>query len=253
MRARTITFFGGDAKVGTTMLSQCAAEVLAQRGAKVLLVFASSEMHDSFISDTEGTGLGLDFIIGFRPKLEDIERITNNNGLINYIKGASKMAQVKQFSPYCLSEIKEVISDIYDYILIDGGHNYQYPLPCSALLAGERRYYVMEGCNRSLDRLSDTLDNIVSAMASKNNTKIKVHIEDQTDDKIILNKYDKAKAAVTAEVVKGKFKKKVLTVPLAQNGYAAETNNKTLYMAPGVTKTFQAAINAIADDIEGLM
>lgn len=253
MKARTITFFGGDAKVGTTMLAQCVAEVLAQRGEKVLLIFASSEKYDSFIPDAEGTGLGLDYIIGFSPKHEDIERITNNNGLINYIKGANKIAQVKKFSPYCLTEVKSLAVDSYDYILIDGGHNYQYPLPCSALLAGDRRYYVMEGCNRSLDRLSDTLDNIVSAMANKNNAKLKVHIENQSGDKIVLNKYDRAKAAVTADIVEGKFKKKVLTVPLATNGYAAETNNKTLYMAPGVTKAFQTAINAIADDIEGLV
>lgn len=252
MKARTITFFGGDAKVGTTMLAQCAAEVLSQRGEKVLLIFASSEMYDSYIPDAEGSGLGLDYIIGFTPKYDDISRITNNNGLFSYIKGASKIAQVKKFSPYCLPEIKDVAMDTYDYILIDGGHNYQYPLPCSALLAGDRRYYIMEGCNRSLDRLADTMENIVSAMANKNNEKLKVHIENQSGDKIILNKFDKAKTALPSDAVEAKFKKTVMTVPLAANGYAAEANNKTLYMAPGVTKAFQAAINAIADDIEEL-
>lgn len=251
MNAKTVTFFGGDAKTGTTMLAQCVAEALSQRGRKVLLIFASEELHDSYIQG--GAGLGLDFIIGFSPKQEDIEKITSSNGLFDYIKGVDKIAQVKKFSPYCLSDIKEVVSDGYEYIIIDGGHNYQYPLPCSSLLAGDKRYYVIEGGNRSLDRLTDLFDNIVSAMADRSNDKLREHISGGEFDKVILNKYDKAKAAVTPDIIEMKVKKKVITVPLSQNGYAAETNNKTLFMSPGASKGFTQAINALADDVEGLV
>ena len=65
-----ITFFGGEAKVGTTMICQSFAEELALRGKQVLLLFASSELYDNYIQSDESAGI---------DELRELENVTQGD------------------------------------------------------------------------------------------------------------------------------------------------------------------------------
>lgn len=242
MKDKVITFFGGDAKTGTTMLSESMAEALAKEKKRVLLIKASCEKNDSFIPKSEG--LGIDYIAKFKPSEQDIKKITQRYKGYDYIKGNDSIALVKLFNEYTVSEIVELVGKDYDCIIVDGGHNFHFPLPVSALIAGDRRYYVVEPTNRSMERTLDMLGSIAKHLSVKEG---RYSFGTDEDDKIILNKFTD-KGILNVDTVRAYLGKEVLTVPLVSNGPVAEINEKTFYASGN--KGFVSAIGEIMKDLE---
>ena len=232
-----ITFFGADAKVGTTMLAQSFAELLAGKKARILLIFASQEMHDSFLNLSENDCNTIDSLRDIENlKREDIDAIIMKNGNYDYIGGIKSPFKLRCFKPTLIGEIIEIIGIDYDYVIIDGGHNYQYPLPISSLLCATRRFFVLDQSPRSVSRFRD-LDELV---LKSNEFK-----EIGKRDKIIINKEDRKTAIYSIDQITALFGRNVLSIPMVSGGREAEANCKTF----SKQKAFTNALTEVAGSI----
>lgn len=233
-----ITFFGGDSKVGTTMIMQSFSEELEKRGEKVLMIFASSEAYDEFLEDR--MELTIDSL---RENEEinkaDVEKIIYKKDNLSYIRGCDKFLKIRYFNVSLLEKVVEICSQDFDYIVIDGGHNYQYPLPISSLKVATKRYFVLTGNSKTISRFDWMYKNILHA-------KKVMAISDR--DEIILNFTEKEDKTYSKEMLEKIYKRKVSTIPKVFNGHFSEDKRETLLKMPNSSR-FREGINNLINGI----
>lgn len=230
-----ITFFGGEAKVGTTMICQSFAEELALRGKQVLLLFASSELYDNYIQSDESAGI--DELRELENVTQgDVKKLINKKGNLFFISGVRRPFLIKYFSPELIKNICCVVEDEFDYIVVDGGSNYQYPLPMSALSAATKRYFVIIPKARCIARFRT-----FHGLLLKSPT---VGISQK--DEIILNKFYKNANAYSPEDISDIFSLAVNTVPKATAGSTCEITRQTIS-----EKNYRQSINCLCDRLLG--
>ena len=234
---KVITFFGAESKVGTTMLAQSVAEELAARKKSCLLIFASSEMYDNYLKE-DNSIVSLDNLSDINPenlKLQDVKKvITKANGL-EYIKGSNKPLKIRYFSEKLIPKIVKLAP--YDYIVVDGGHNYHFPLPVSSLLAATDMYYVLTQNAKAVNRFKDTISLILNAPALKT-------VAEKT---IIVNKHSK-EGVYTPEMISEITGLAYLAVPRVPNAKTCEINQHTLNR---MSKPYKTSIASMVDNIVG--
>lgn len=237
---KVITFFGAEAKVGVTMIAQSVAEELVQRGKRVLLVFASSEMFDCYIQGAEAVKTGIDDLIDIEDISEaDIRHVISKQGELSYIKGIMRPLRIKRLlnpGGFFMKLIALTERD-FDYMIIDGGHNYQYPLPVGSLLAAEKCFFVLSPKARAFSRFR-VLSEILIMTISDNMCK---------DREIILNRISGRDDAYNSGHAKELFGMEVSGVHEAASSSACEVMNQVLSR---VNRTFKREIAAIADRID---
>lgn len=226
-----ITFFGGEAKAGTTMLCQSFAEELALKGKRVLLIFASSELYDNYMQIDETAGLD-DLRELEEVTMADVKRLIRKKGDLSFIKGVERPFLIRYFSVELIQKICDAVGNDYDYIVVDGGSNYQYPLPVSALNAATKRYYVLTAKARCVARFRTTHTLLLKSPA--------VGLTER--DEIILNKYIKNAGAYSQDDVASLFSFKVSTVPKASAGSTCEVTRQTI-----AAKAYRQSIKALCD------
>ncbi len=212
-----ITFFGGEAKVGTTMICQSFAEELAAKGKRVLLLFASSELYDNYMQSDETAGI---------DELRDLEEITEEDvrkvirtkGNLSFVSGITRPFLIKYFSPELIKNICDAMADKFDYIVVDGGSNYQYPLPLSALRAATKRYFVIMAKSRCVSRFR-TVHGLLLKSPAVGITK---------RDELILNGFARNASAYSPEDIGALFSMDVNIVPKAAAGSACEITRQTI-------------------------
>lgn len=219
--AKVITFFGADAKVGTSMLAQSIAEELTARKKKTLFIQASSLEHDSYI-DTKGA-MTIDELWPIDPEElteADVKRIILKHNGLSFIAGIVHPFKMRYFSEILLVKIRELMDKDFDYIVIDGGRDYQYPLPLSALLAADLRYYVMVPDQRSVERFNSTNEHLL-----KNphlNTNLNLY------SAIVVNKWVKNLGVYSPDQIEKNFGMDIHVVPAVANAAACEVTKQTL-------------------------
>lgn len=233
-----ITFFGAEPKVGTTMLAQSVAEDLASKKKKCLLICASSNMEDSYLK-SETSKASIDNLLNIQPeklKLSDIQKIILSSGNLDYIRGSARPLQVRYFSENLIPKIVELVD--YDYIIIDGGSNYHFPLPISSLLAATKIFYVLLQRSRAINRFALTQNLILNSPALKTDAK----------KAIVVNKYEKKGSLFPDETFTDRFKLPMYTVNKVAGSTSCEINNTTLYKT---NKNYKTNISSLVNVITG--
>ena len=233
-----ITFFGAEPKVGTTMVAQSVAEELLNAGYKTLLIFASSELYDAYLN-TESNETSIDDLRELeRLEPKDISRVIKTVSGLDYIKGVVKPFKIRYFNPNILPELIEVVRNKYDYIVIDGGSNYQYPLPISALLAADRRFFVVTQNPKAVLKLNNLMETLLASPVFK---------KKKTKDELIVNKHAKDGVYSTDNIQK-LLNLNASVVSNVPGSASCEATKQTLNK---INKTYRANISDITKKILG--
>ena len=240
MSKKIITFFGAEAKVGTTMIAQSFAEGLAAKKQKVLFICASGESHDIYIGDQQlNKPSSIDGLRGLEDITKrDVQNVIASNGKFDIIGGVRALLQAKYFDVKVISKIIDHTYPEYDFIIIDGGHDFQMPLPATSLLNATKRYFVVNGTKRSFDRLHTLQDMILESQ------QFKTFEQKEEEDMILLNKDDRKENIFSAEQFASGIGMPVVKVPKVNGGYECEVTNQTLMNKP----IFANAINTLIND-----
>lgn len=235
-----ITFFGAEAKVGATMIAQSVAEELTQRGRRVLMVFASSEMCDCYIQGAESVKTGIDDLIDIDEIGDsDIRHVIAKQGKLSYIKGIMRPLRIKRLLQprYFFNRLIRLTEKDFDYMIIDGGHNYQYPLPIGSLMAAHKCFFVLNPKARAFSRFRILTEILLMTIS-----------DSMCDEReIILNKVNGREDAYNASHARELFGMEVSQVHEAASSAACEVMNQVISR---VNRTFKKEIAAVADRVE---
>lgn len=214
---KTITFFGSMGAVGTSMIATSCAQELAKLKKRVLLIYASSQPGDDYIRDD--TQISIDDL---RRKdvitADEVKAVTVDDACrFHYIKTVREITQIKYFSPRIISSIAGAVGREYDYILVDGGSDIQYPLTAASLIAAEKRFFVMTGTMKSLNRFHRLKDILFMPKGMYQGAHI------------IENKYDKSEGSMATPLqIQQRFALPCIEVPYVKGGARAEADHRTL-------------------------
>lgn len=220
--ATKVTFFGAGSGVGTTMIAQSVAEALAFNGVRVMFILASSS---PFWDYCKQNGRNDNTIDSLRAKLHsddvdksDIMDICYKKDGFCILPPISNLTMIKYYKEDDIDRICELINEDFDYIIIDGGSNIQYPLGISALNSGEKVYIVVKQTEKSLNRFKLLAESVLNSMA-KNYS-------------IIVNDFIPESPYYSLRILEGLFKRKVHSIPYMKNGSDAELRRETLMILP---------------------
>ena len=216
--SEVITFFGADSSVGTTMLAQSVAEKLSEKG-KTLFIMASSRPAMDFY---KAGGDYVRSIDELRPMLRsgnisirDILGICYKTGKIYILPPPTDIIRVRQFFESDLRTILDLAKIEFDYIVIDGGCDLQYPLGVSSLTLASKVFIVIKQSEKSLRGfkfLSETFLNPLCIVYD-----------------VVLNQYDETFMYYRLEKIKRLLKDlRIFTVCNIERGEEAELRMETL-------------------------
>lgn len=141
-----ITFFGADSKVGTTMIAQSTAELLAKNtGLKVGLLFLNNNPSNYYIRKKDK--LGID---GIKNKL--FNNILTSAELIDsciqpihnlfILSGVEYLLDARLYQPEYIDRLIKLATEKLSIIIIDAGSNVDSGIAIAALNATKYRYLV---------------------------------------------------------------------------------------------------------------
>lgn len=141
-----IVFFGADSGVGCTMITQCAAEYLAQRNQdkKILMLCLSG------YSGVDYTKMNFDYSIDdLQIKLqsdvltvEELESMCGVSHNLYVLQGCRSIRQRISYFPEDIQKIIKLGKENFDYIVIDAGGSVEIGMGLGALQAGGKNILV---------------------------------------------------------------------------------------------------------------
>lgn len=141
-----ITFFGADSKVGTTMIAQSTAELLAKNtGLKVGLLFLNNSPSNYYLRKNDK--LGID---GIKNKLfnniltpaELIDSCIQTIPNLFILTGIEYLLDARQYHPEYIDRLIKLAAEKLNIIIIDAGSNVDSGITIAALNATKYRYLV---------------------------------------------------------------------------------------------------------------
>lgn len=218
-----VTFFGADSKVGTTMIAQSVAEVLAMRtDIKVGLLFLNNQPSTNYIKKTEKTSLDDIKIKLFNNILkpeEIVDVCIKEDNDLYILPGADYIPDIRQYHPKHIDKLIQLAAERFNLIIIDAGSNIDSGLAIAALSTTKNKYLVttqQETVRRNFERISNQLFN---------------HLDiDVKDFILVVNKYIKSNYIYSARQTADLYKMMLATsIPhLEFIGWQAEIDRKTL-------------------------
>lgn len=232
---KIIGFFGGDSQVGTSMLAQSMAELLQQRGQRVLYILGSSKFGDEFFNIDEHRSIDdlKASVRSGRVKREDLfQNLTQVRGL--WVLPAVRNPLTSKYFTENTYEImlKEAESE-FDYTVIDGGCDANQGLTISALNTADFRFFVTTQQSKVIRRMLLMQKNIVEPL--------------NRPGELVINKYMKDPALLLkGDILTLCERDCAFTVPYVEYGWQAEMEGKSL-MRYG---KFAKAVAALGDLFE---
>ena len=155
MSAGIITFHGADHKCGTSMISQCAAEKLAQDrpDLKVLLVHTESASGDDYSPMLNESVERISPFISDR--VLDIDEILERSRLRDnlwIIGGIGDVCAAASFHPDMAIYMLNALRDYFDVIICDSGSEVNSGVALGALLNADRIFMVLSQSGNTLSR-----------------------------------------------------------------------------------------------------
>lgn len=243
---KVLTFIGADSKVGTTMVAQSVAETLVKNKQKVLLVLASGEFGDDFISN-ETIGC-IDELKGASVlTTEEALKLINvtKNGL-SYVGGSRNIVEIKQFNPNVIDILIGAVYKEFDYIVIDGGHDLQMPLPIGSIIYTDELYYVFAPNEKAVKRFGYFKDMIISQILKNVNNQKMAAGKDPVLETIIVNKVSKKMLATySKEQISQIYDLEALDLPYVDSPEKYELEKKTMVGNKGYDKALNKLVAKI--------
>lgn len=234
--AKIITFFGGDSQVGTTLLAASVVQSLTSRKKKTILILGSTEVNEDIFRSSAGTNLD-SLLRQTKYSKEDVASCICKTELFDMIDGSSDTLS-KQFYPVdIMKNITPILAREYEYIIIDGGHDATLPVPTSALITADRRYYVLTGNQKCITRFSKIYTDIIKGLDLN-----------EEGDKLVVNKDNPRTQAKYAleDIQNMTINIPGITVPEYDNPFLCEFDRTTAYLR---SPAYKKAVDLIAEDI----
>ncbi len=214
---KIIGFFGGDSQVGTTMIAQSVAELLKERGKKVLFILGSGKYGDEFVN------------IGIRHSLDDLKAGIRSGKVpaedllqtLEEVRGMWVLPSVRSplTAKYFPENTYEILlasaGETFDYIVIDGGDNANLGLMISALNTADERFFITTQQAKAVRRFLLLQKNVLEPLKLKG--------------KLVINKYVQDLSLLLRQDVLSLCERgEAFTIPYVEYGWQAEMEGRTL-------------------------
>lgn len=214
---KVIGFFGGDHQVGATMVAQSFAEVLQQRGKKVLYLMGSGKFGEEFlplsgkhsIDDLKAS------VRSGRVTAEDFYQSLEQIRGLWVLPGVRNQLTAGYFTENTFEVLLSEVSEDFDYVVIDGGSDANLGITISALNTADHRFFVTTQQSKSIRRMILLQKNIVQPLERMGD--------------LVINKYLKDPALLLKSDILSLCEiEEAFTVPYVEYGWQAEMENKSL-------------------------
>lgn len=229
-----IAFFGGDSQVGLTLLTASIAQGLKTKAKKCLVLFASLEVEEAYFPQEKAGNLGTLLRLS-KVEKNEAEAVIEEGKDFDYIKGPSDLLKKQFFDPGLLDRLIDLVSNRYDFILIDAGHDVTLPLCAASLSAANRRYYVLTGSEKCINRYKASYSSVIEGLGLNTNR-----------DKLIVNKENKKTSTYLTSEVCTLLGKEGFAVPFYEYPMRCEVDKDTAFSRDSL---YQKAVLAIVNDI----
>ncbi len=150
MMENVILFYGCDSQVGTTMTAFSAAELLAEKGKKVLYISAGPIPGNPF-TESEPAGTVTDLWGNSAGEEEILQLVTEHRGM-DILQGVRSWMNSGSAMNGLLEEICRTCSRIWEYVIVDGGSSGEISMGREALAFAETVFLVLTQQEKSLYR-----------------------------------------------------------------------------------------------------
>ena len=214
---KVLGFFGGDHQVGATMVAQSFAEVLQQRGKKVLYLMGSGKFGEEFlplsgkhsIDDLKAS------VRSGRVTAEDFYQNLEQIRGLWVLPGVRNQLTAGYFTENTFEVLLSEVSEDFDYVVIDGGSDANLGITISALNTADHRFFVTTQQSKSIRRMILLQKNIVQPLERMGD--------------LVINKYLKDPALLLKSDILSLCEiEEAFTVPYVEYGWQAEMENKSL-------------------------
>lgn len=144
-KSKVITFLGADSKVGTTMVAQGVAEMLAKYSdKKVGLLFLNDSPNDQYNPQKQNVGIDiikakiLNTILTPPELLEACISFSN----VYILPGVNYMLDFRHYHPKHIEHLIKVANELFDVVIIDVGSKIDNGLSIAALNSTSFKYLV---------------------------------------------------------------------------------------------------------------
>ena len=227
-----IGFFGGDSQVGTTMIAQSVAELLKERGKRVLLIRGSGKYGGEFAHAGARSSLD-DLKAGIRSgkiSEDDLDQVIEEVKGIWVLPSVRNPMSVRYFPENTYEVMLASAGEEFDYIVIDGGEDANSGLMISALNISDDRFFITTQQSKSVHRFLLLQKNVLEPL--------------QLQGQLIINKYVADPALfLKQDVLSLCGREAAFTVPYIEYGWQAEMEGRTLLHF----SRFAKALGNIAD------
>ena len=214
---KIIGFFGGDNQVVTTMIAQSFAEVLQQRGNKVLYLMGSGKFGEEFLPLSSRHSID-DLKASIRSGKVTAEDMYQNLEEVRglwVLPGVRNQLAAGYFTENTFEVLLSEIGDDFDYTVIDGGSDANLGITISALNTADHRFFMTTQQSKSIRRLILLQKNIVQPLGKGGD--------------LVINKYLKDPALLLKNDILSLCEiEEAFTVPYVEYGWQAEMENKSL-------------------------
>jgi len=234
---KIIGFFGGDSQVGTTMIAQSLAEFLADHGCKVLLILGSGNYGDTYLKNNPTNSID-DLKADIRSGKVDTEELMQSlqqKKTLWILPGVRNPLTAKYFPENTYDVLLETGKSRFDYVIIDGGWDYQLGITISALTYCDSRFFVITQQAKSLARYGFYQQQIFGPLG--------------IEGKLIINKYIRDPALfLKKDILKLGEKNDALQIPYTEYGWQAEMEGTTLMEYRGFYKAIERLAGEVAPE-----
>lgn len=213
-----VVFFGADTKVGTTMIAQTVAEILAKKtGKKIFLGFmdgvpGADYFKGSFPGNIDEIKLKL---LNKVLNISDIQTECKDFGNLFVLEGVKNFLYRREYEMSDVESFLNIVSDNFDAVILDAGCNIELALCLGSLAATKNRYLITTPQKKSLESfksIHEILDKLLFDSFS-----------------LIINKY--SPDFEKPHEIAGKYNNYSLVglLPFLENGWQAEAEKIPLY------------------------
>ena len=173
---RVIGFIGGDSQVGTSMTAQAYAELLAERGRKVLLVLCSGKVCSAFLKTREPPSiddLRANLVSGHLEPGELEQALCRERG-VSILPDVRDSLSAPHYPAETARTLLAAAGD-YEEAVLDLGDRVDLGLVTSGILAADRCYLVVTQQEKVLERSRFLMERVLKKL--------------EVEPELIVNKY----------------------------------------------------------------
>lgn len=150
---KIISFFGADYKVGTTQISQCCAEYIAQANPELEVLYISGDGgHGSDYFESVGETIDniRPFLVESLIDIEELKRKAKFEDNLYVLGGKNTPKTSDYFTPEMIELLLSFAKEKFDLIIIDAGSRIEEGISLGSLFSSDQIYLVLNQTESSL-------------------------------------------------------------------------------------------------------